>query len=108
MCPVDDGLKGHLPPLSEADKALYNKIDEETTRFLRTRYNRITRWVITSTGQVGGVTKSVQIVFAANPPEAFSNTLSIGGDMTVEGYKATVNILDKARLGGKVQDNFRI
>jgi fatty-acyl-CoA synthase len=28
------------------DKALYNKLDEETTRFLRSRYNHITRWVI--------------------------------------------------------------
>jgi len=61
--------------------------------------------VITSTGQVGGINKSIQIVFAANPPEAYSNTLSVGGDMTVDGYKAAVNILDKVRLGGKIQDN---
>ncbi len=33
-------------PLSEEDKALYSKLDEETTRFLRSRYNRVTRWVI--------------------------------------------------------------
>ena len=42
----DDRLEAEPPPLSEADKALYNKLDEETTRFLRARYNRITRWVI--------------------------------------------------------------
>jgi fatty-acyl-CoA synthase len=37
---------GDLPQLSERERALYSKIDEETTRFLRTRYNRVTRWVI--------------------------------------------------------------
>jgi len=61
--------------------------------------------IITSTGQVGGVKKSVQIAFAANPPEAYSNTLSVGGDLTVDGYKTAVNILDKARLGGRILDN---
>ena len=35
-----------MPPLSDEEKALYGKLDEETNRFLRSRYNRITRWVI--------------------------------------------------------------
>jgi fatty-acyl-CoA synthase len=32
--------------LSEQERALYSRIDGETTRFLNVRYNRITRWVI--------------------------------------------------------------
>ena len=46
MTQRDGRLRAGPPPLSEQDKALYNKLDEETIRFLRARYNRITRWVI--------------------------------------------------------------
>jgi fatty-acyl-CoA synthase len=46
MSPANERLKGHLPQLAEQDRALYDKLDGETTRFLRARYNRITRWVI--------------------------------------------------------------
>ncbi len=45
MSRADEQLKD-LPPLSDKDRALYGKLDEETNRFLRNRYNRITRWVI--------------------------------------------------------------
>jgi hypothetical protein len=35
-----------FPPFTPQERELFNSLGPETVRFLRRRYNRITRWVV--------------------------------------------------------------
>ena len=58
--------------------------------------------IVTATGKVGGIERSIQIKFAALAPGVFNNALSVNGNITITGRKATVFFNDKTRLSGKV------
>lgn len=60
---------------------------------------------VTATGEVGGVRRKIQIGYVANVPEAYQNSISTKGDITISGKKVSLVINDKTRLGGKVVNN---
>ncbi len=63
--------------------------------------------VVTSTGTVLGVRRSLEIVYPAKAPEAFNTSMATGGNLTIASGKASVVFLGKLRLNGKVVNNAR-
>ena len=57
--------------------------------------------LVTATGKVRGVERSVQIKYPALS-SIFENTMSTKGDVVIEGQKSSLIVNDKLRLGGTV------
>jgi len=55
--------------------------------------------IITVTGTCGSATRSIQASFV-RIPSAFDNTVSVGGNMTLNGLLAKVEVYDKTRISG--------
>jgi len=63
--------------------------------------------VVTSTGEVGGSQRRIQVEFPAREPEAFEHSLSTKGDIVVNGARAVLALNDKIRLSGEFTNNAR-
>ena len=60
--------------------------------------------ILTSTGNVRGVRREIQVKFSAKPPVVFDNVMSTGGDLVMNGDKTAVTINSRLRVGGKIMD----
>lgn len=61
--------------------------------------------VVTSTGTILGVRRSLEIIYPAKAPEAFNMSLAADGNLTILSGKASVVFLGKIRLAGKIVNN---
>jgi hypothetical protein len=62
------------------------------------------RYII-STGTVGKMQRKIQLGYVANVPEAYRNTLSTKGDITVTGKKVSLVVNDKIRASGRINNH---
>jgi len=56
--------------------------------------------IVTATGNVRGVARSLQVEFAANPPTIFSYTMASGGNINLTAFFAGIDVSEKTRLSG--------
>ena len=61
--------------------------------------------IVTATGSFAGIEKSIQVTYQAKAPEVFRSTVSVNGDLVINGKKTMVAINDKTRLKGKIIDH---
>ena len=59
-----------------------------------------TKRILTVTSVVGGVSRQIKLEFPGAPPDAFSNTISTGGDLTVHATFSGLDVNQKARIHG--------
>lgn len=92
------------PSMLDEDNHIQFSFKEGTVRLSKDDSDASKR-VITATGTVKGVQKSIQIEFAALPPEIYNNVLSVKGDIIIDGKKTALNILDRTRLSGHLKNS---
>lgn len=63
------------------------------------------RRIVTATGTSNGVSRQIEVEFPTLPPGLFDNTLSSGGDITLNGFIAGVTVNGKTRLSGEFDKN---
>jgi len=56
--------------------------------------------IVTSTGTIGGLTRTIEMRFPANAPSLFNNTFSTGADLLLSGRVARLIALSKTRITG--------
>jgi len=61
--------------------------------------------VVTATAVIGGITKQIEVEFPADAPMIFDNTMTSGGDVTLTGFLAGMNVDGKTRLQGEFYRN---
>lgn len=57
--------------------------------------------IVTATATVNGIKRSVQVEYAANAPDVFTNALSTNGNILITGNKSTLAFNNKTRISGR-------
>ena len=65
-----------------------------------TKTDTTTQRVVRAASTINGTKRTIEIVYPANPPSLFSNTMSNGGDFNVTGILARMDVFGKTRIGG--------
>lgn len=78
--------------MSENEGKIYLMKDDSNVR----------RRLVTSTGEVRGVKRSLQIEFPGQSPRVFENTLSSNNDFLITGNKSSLIVNGRLRLSGTV------
>lgn len=64
----------------------------------------LSKRVVTSTGDVRGVKRTIKVEFPAIVPVFFENAVTVNGDILISGGKTNVTFNDKVRLSGEVKN----
>lgn len=59
-----------------------------------------TKRILTVTSSVGGVSRQIKLEFPGAPPDAFSNTVSVGGNLAINAFFAGLDVNQKTRIHG--------
>ena len=59
-----------------------------------------TQRVVRAVSTIGGTKRTIEITYPANPPDLFTNTMSMGNNFNLTGLLARLDVLGKTRIGG--------
>ncbi len=60
---------------------------------------------VTATASIGGVERQIRVKFSKLPPDVFDYTLASGGDITLSGTLAKLDVYGKTRISGTFQQS---